>query len=83
MSNNLRFVLLYAAICKHRHFLTIVTIHFVSLKYYPNGTCLTGAADLSEQLACSLSVTVMQGNLKKYGNRQSDDDNLIHTSMFT
>jgi hypothetical protein len=49
--------------------LTIVTIHFISLKYYPNGTSLTGAAvgaaDLSEQLVCSLSVTVMQGNLKK------------------
>jgi len=43
MSYNLRFVLLYAAFCKQRHFLTIVTIHFISLKYYPNGTCLTGA----------------------------------------
>ena len=56
-------------------YLTIVTIHFVSLKYYPNRTCLTGAADLSEQLACSLGVSVMQGN-------RHSDDNLIHTSMF-
>ena len=44
MSYNLRFVLLYAAFCKHRHFLTIVTIHFISLTYYPNGAALTGAA---------------------------------------
>jgi len=43
MSYNLRFVLLHAAFCQHKHFLTIVTIHFISLKYYPNGTSLTGA----------------------------------------
>lgn len=44
MSYNLRSVVLYAAFCKHRHFLTTVTIHFISLKCYPNGTSLTGAA---------------------------------------
>jgi hypothetical protein len=43
-SYNLRFVLLYPAFCKHRHYLTVVTIHFISLKYYPNSTSLTGAA---------------------------------------